>query len=44
MEGADFELAQLMGQRSSDYWIESELTSRDGALRARLLLIPESKP
>jgi chemotaxis protein CheC len=43
MEGADFELSRQLAQRGSDYWIESELASAEAALKARVVLIPETK-
>jgi chemotaxis protein CheY-P-specific phosphatase CheC len=43
MDRADFELAELLDQRGASYWIESELTSADASVKARLLLIPEAK-
>ena len=44
MDGADFELSRQLAQRGSDYWIESELASAEAALKARVVLIPETKP
>ena len=43
MDGADFELSRQLAQRGSDYWIESELASAEAALKARVVLIPETK-
>lgn len=43
LEGADVALTELLAERNAGCWIESELATADGALKARLLLIPETK-